>query len=237
MCSQYETVTRVERLKTYFQVDPPADTKPDELKTGVWPGYAGVFVRRPAPGSQGGRHREAVLGRFGLVPSWATDLNLWRRTYNARSESVQTKPSFKQPWADGQFCLVLAESIVEPDWRSGRCVLTRISHKDGTPMAIAGLWNVNEKLGPQKLESFTMLTMNADDHPVFRNFHRPTDEKRMVVFIHPEFFDDWLSAPAQEARHYMRPCDPEGLKVEPLTNAEAQASSQKVDESQGSLDF
>lgn len=217
MCSQYETVTRLDRLKTYFQVDPPADTKPEELKTGVWPGYAGVFVRRPASSEVG--RREAVLGRFGLLPPWATDESLWRRTYNARSESVATKASFKQAWAMGQHCLVLAESIVEPDWRSGQCVLTRISHRDGSPLAIAGLWSVNHKMAAQPLETFTMLTLNADAHPVFRQFHRPTDEKRMVALLRPQQYDDWLSAPLSEAMHYITEYDPDLLQTEPLVPA------------------
>jgi putative SOS response-associated peptidase YedK len=39
----------------------------------------------------------------------------------------------------------------------------------------------------------SMLTVNADDHPLMRNFHRPEDEKRMVVILEEADFDVWLA--------------------------------------------
>lgn len=39
-----------------------------------------------------------------------------------------------------------------------------------------------------------MLTVNADEHPVMREFHPAGDEKRTPVVLAPERFDDWLSA-------------------------------------------
>jgi putative SOS response-associated peptidase YedK len=38
----------------------------------------------------------------------------------------------------------------------------------------------------------SMLTVNADDHPLMRHFHRPEDEKRMVVILEEADFDAWL---------------------------------------------
>lgn len=38
----------------------------------------------------------------------------------------------------------------------------------------------------------SMLTVNADDHPLMKNFHRPEDEKRMVVVLEKRDFDAWL---------------------------------------------
>jgi putative SOS response-associated peptidase YedK len=39
-----------------------------------------------------------------------------------------------------------------------------------------------------------MLTVKADEHPLMRMFHKPVDEKRMVVILPPERYQDWLSA-------------------------------------------
>jgi len=45
-----------------------------------------------------------------------------------------------------------------------------------------------------------MLTVNTDEHPVMRQFHKPGDEKRTPVIIAPALHDTWLSAdPAQAA--------------------------------------
>jgi hypothetical protein len=39
-----------------------------------------------------------------------------------------------------------------------------------------------------------MLTVNADEHPVMRQFHRAGDEKRTPVIIQPEHYSRWLGA-------------------------------------------
>ncbi|WP_347232482.1 SOS response-associated peptidase family protein [Paraburkholderia sp. RAU2J] len=63
----------------------------------------------------------------------------------------------------------------------------------GNRAAITGLWRAWEQAdGPPTL-SFTMLTVNADEHPLMRRFHKPGDEKRGVVIIRADAYSDWLS--------------------------------------------
>lgn len=54
------------------------------------------------------------------------------------------------------------------------------------------------------VHSFTMLTLNADDHSLMRNFHRAEDEKRMVVILPESSYDDWLKAKPQESMDFVR---------------------------------
>jgi putative SOS response-associated peptidase YedK len=61
--------------------------------------------------------------------------------------------------------------------------------------------------------SYTMLTINADDHPLMRLFHKPTDEKRMVVVLPPERYQDWLQAPAEHSMDFMRLCTADLLQT------------------------
>ena len=63
------------------------------------------------------------------------------------------------------------------------------------------------------IHSYTMLTINADDHPLMRLFHKPTDEKRMVVILPPERYQDWLEAPAERSMEFIRSCPAESLKA------------------------
>jgi putative SOS response-associated peptidase YedK len=49
-----------------------------------------------------------------------------------------------------------------------------------------------------------MLTVNAADHPLMRNFHKPEDEKRMVVILPEAQYDEWLRAPTEESMGFMR---------------------------------
>ena len=94
MCSHYEGVKDPQTLREVFQVEPPALMG----KVDLWPGYQGLLIRRPREKDSGDEavpDREALAGHFGLVPHWATDLKICRSTYNARAETVATKPSFR----------------------------------------------------------------------------------------------------------------------------------------------
>ena len=47
-----------------------------------------------------------------------------------------------------------------------------------------------------------MLTMNAEAHPLMRLFHKPADEKRMVVILPKERYQDWLDAPPADCQDF-----------------------------------
>ena len=194
MCSHYQAIKERERYFKAFGVFPPDDLG----RYDVWPGYPATFIRRPREADAGDDAvppREVLTGLFGLVPHWAPDLKIGRRTFNARSETVATKPSFGDAWKHGQRCIVPAEAFYEPDWRSGKAVPTRIARADSEPMGIAGLWSRWRSPDGVVTHSFTMLTINAEHHALMRLFHKPTDEKRMVVILPSGAYDDWLNVP------------------------------------------
>ncbi|OAJ69660.1 hypothetical protein A7976_13585 [Methylobacillus sp. MM3] len=203
MCSNYDPVLNAATLRQHFGVEPP----PADLKPRLWPGYIGPFIRKHENvdvGDEAVPFRELMAGSFGLIPHWAKDTKIARKTYNARSETVHEKPSYRDAWRLGRHCIIPAEAIFEPDWRSGKAVPTRIIRADGKPMGIAGLWTGWKQPDGEILRSYTMLTVNADDHPFMRNFHKPDDEKRMVVILQDEEYDAWLSASADESRFFLR---------------------------------
>lgn len=49
-----------------------------------------------------------------------------------------------------------------------------------------------------------MLTVNATDHPLMRLFHKPGDERRTVVILSVERYDDWLRGRPEQAQARMR---------------------------------
>ena len=147
---------------------------------------------------------ELLVGSFGLIPSWSKDTTIARRTYNARSETVHEKPSYRDAWRQARHCIIPAEAIYEPDWRTGRAVATRISRADGLPMGIAGLWASWKTPQGDLLYSYTMLTINADEHEFMRRYHKPEEEKRMVVILNEGSYGDWLHASAAESRAFLR---------------------------------
>jgi putative SOS response-associated peptidase YedK len=172
-------------------------------KSETYPGYDAPFVRlnHGAP--------EAALGRFGLVAWWTKPEGVKaasRHTYNARSETVAQKPSYRDPWKRRQFCVIPAAAIYEPRYDTGKPVRWRIERADREPMGIAGIWERwKAKESDEIVESFSMLTVNADDHELMRNFHAPGDEKRMVVILEETQFDAWLQADPGNAMSFVRP--------------------------------
>ena len=202
MCSHYEPVTDSSRLNAFFGVA----TGTLSFKNQLWPGLMGPFIRLSAgePSVEMLPSRELRAGAFGLIPVWSKDAMISRRTYNARSETVHEKPSYRDAWRLARHCIIPAEAIYEPDWRNGKAVATRISRTDGRPMGIAGLWACWRQPDGEVLLSYTMLTINADDHSVMRNFHKPGEEKRMVVVLDDSDYDAWLSVPAASSKDYLR---------------------------------
>lgn len=144
---------------------------------------------------------------FGLVPDWASDTNFSKHTYNARFETVATKPSFRNAWRKNHFALVPMNSFYEPSYESGSAVRFRIEREDHEPFTVAAIWDLWRPHDPeQTLRSFSMLTINADNHPLMRRFHKPNDEKRSLIIVPPDLRRDWLHADhktAQELIHEM----------------------------------
>jgi len=65
------------------------------------------------------------------------------------------------------------------------------------------------------LHSFSLLTLNADGHPVMGRFHGPEDEKRSLVIIPEEHREAWLQAIPKDAFAFMMPMPPEEFTSEP----------------------
>jgi putative SOS response-associated peptidase YedK len=212
MCAHYENIKDKARLKAYFDAEAEQALGKDD----VWPAYEATMVRKHPHADVGDDAvpaREALVGRFGLIPHWAKDSKLSKSTYNARSETVAEKPSFRDAWKRAQHCIIPAEAIYEPDWRSGKAVSARICRADGQPMGIAGLYSTWKDPKGGLIMSFTMLTINADQHPFMRQFHKPTDEKRMVVILPEDSYSAWLDAPANQSMAFMRAFEAERLVV------------------------
>jgi putative SOS response-associated peptidase YedK len=158
--------------------------------------------------------------KFGLVPSWAKDADiarLGRMAYNARTETVSSKPMFRGAWSHRQFCLVPADAFYEPNWETGKAVRWRIEMADRAPFAIGGIWE-RHGAGESMIESFSMLTVNADDHPIMNHFHRPEDEKRMPVIVPLRDYRAWLEATVESAAQFFQtyPAEEMTARPEPL---------------------
>jgi putative SOS response-associated peptidase YedK len=192
MCVQYLATANVDWVKTLFDLDLPISPAQD-----VFPTYPGPIIL-----TSHNTGRTAIgLARFGLLPSWAKEETFGRKTYNARVETVAEKPSYKSAWVKRHYALTLADVFYEPCYESGKALRTAIKQENNEPMAIASIWDTwTEPETGELIVSFSMLTIDAGNHPVMNRMHKPEDEKRTVVPLRPELFKAWLNATPEEAQ-------------------------------------
>lgn len=177
-----------------------------QFKSESFPGYTAPIITNEV-------REDGVLATFGLLPGWAKP-DLVRSTYNARSETAYEKPSFRHAWRRGQFCIIPADVIYEPNYETGSAVRWAIRAADGRALGIAGIWE-SRAVGKDIQYSFSMLTINADDHPVMNRMHKPGEEKRMVVILEPGAYDEWLQVKPEHAPTWLTQFPAERLVAEP----------------------
>ena len=97
------------------------------------------------------------------------------------------------------------------------CIRDSFTRADGAPLGIAGLWDRWRDAAGQVQESYTMLTINADQDPLFRDYHQAGKEKRMVVILPEGAYNDWLTASATDSRDFLVPFPADRLVAEPPT--------------------
>jgi len=200
MCSNYRPVTRMDRLLTFFGVEYGRD----EVERDVYPLGDAPFIRLSTEGQEGGKPAlVAEAGMFGLLEH-RCELKHGRRTYNARSETIAKLPTYRGPWRKGQRCIIPAEAIFEPCYETGRAVRWRIFQDGDTPMGIAGIYNEWRAPDGASRFTFSMLTVNADGHPLMQRMHKPDDEKRMVVILDQRDYGPWLEASVADAPKFFR---------------------------------
>ncbi len=189
-----------------------------QYKLETFPGY-------DAPIIVNDQTRGPVRACFGMLPQWAKDEKLARQTYNARSETVADKPSFRNAWKKRQLCLVPVQAFMEPNYESGKPVWWRIHRADDKPFALAGIWESKRGEDDRPRRSFSMLTIPGAGHPIMQRMHAPNDEKRSVVVVPPEDYARWLDAKdEEEIRSMLRLFDAVQFAAAPLASTSKKLS-------------
>ncbi len=225
MCSHYQAEKRRLFYERGFGIELPLEWEPPPGGSHIYPTQFAPILRRPPEresGDQAVPDVEVIQARFGLLPGFAKEVKYGTRTYNARSETVASLASFKGAWAKARHCIVPCEAIYEPDWRTGTHIPTRFTAADGGTLGVAGLWQPWRSSEGEWINTFTMLTLNADDHDLMKYMHRPDpkrppemQDKRMVVILAEGLYEAWLDAPAAESADFIRQYSADRLLATP----------------------
>jgi putative SOS response-associated peptidase YedK len=203
----------------------------DGWQTDVAGGDQAPIIRRFGVGEAA--QREAVLARFGLIPTNAKAARSPNSSLNARSETAATRSTFKNAFAHRQWCIIPAQCIYVPYYAEGakRAERWRIRRNDRSPLCIAGLWDRWVDEHGREIVSFAMLTINCDLHPLLNRFDRKLNEKgepaekRTPVLLAEEDFDEWLDASPTRAPIYFGTFGKDDLDAEPAPSPTRRATS------------
>lgn len=175
MCGRYAITTAPEAMRRLFRY----------LEQPNFPARYNVAPTQPIPIVRNfeGR-RQFALVRWGLMPAWVKDPKAFTLLINARGESANEKPAFRNAMKYRR-CLIPADGFFE--WKAeGKSRRPYFIHmKDDAPFAFAGLWE--NWMGPNGEEVETAAIVTTDASPSIAHIHH-----RMPVMLEPEQFEMWL---------------------------------------------
>lgn len=220
MCVNY-TPTRKERMDYFRAIGLPMEQWGEE----VWQDYDAPIIRHDEQGN-----RQALLGKYSMIPKSRIPADVKRySTMNARAETLGSLRSYAPSWQTGKLCLVPMQHFFEPNYESGQAERWRIGLLDEPDFAVAGLYKEWPEADGSVSYSFTQITINADDHPLMNRFHKPGEEKRSLVILASEDFDEWLSCHDPEfARAFLQPFPAERMFAESAPKQKAEKTTRPV---------
>lgn len=220
MCGRMTHQFKWKTIHALLSLNQVTDDDRGWLSFNVAPTQLIPVVRTSADGE-----REIVEMRWGMIPSWADDRKIGSHLINARAETVNVKPAFRQAFKQRR-CVILASGFYEwrrapapapdPDPGSGRSHPFHFRRRDGQPLLMAGLWDSwTDRESGELVESCTIITTaaSADVRPV---------HDRMPAIVEPAGALVWLNprppvAPPDELLALLQPAADRTLESHPVS--------------------
>ena len=183
MCGRYCITSAPEAIRALFRY-------PDRPN---FPARYNVAPTQPVPIVRvvNGERRFALV-RWGLLPSWVKDPKDFTLLINARGETVNDKPAFRNAMKRRR-CLFPADGFYEWKEEGDRRRAYHARKPGGGPLAFAGLWETWTGPNGEELETAAIVTTQA-------NKTLGTMHHRAPVIVPPEAFDFWLDSDKVDAK-------------------------------------
>lgn len=184
MCGRYSLAWDTEELQRHFAITAAMPT--------LMPRY-NIAPSQQAPiifDDRESGERRAAMFTWGLVPFWADDPSIGNRMVNARSDSVASKPAYRAA-ARYRRCLVPATGFYEWKEVAGKKHPHYFVPTEDRPIAFAGLYEHWQGEGGQVIDSYTVITTDAN--ATLEDVHH-----RMPVILEPDSYGLWLDPSVDE---------------------------------------
>jgi putative SOS response-associated peptidase YedK len=164
------------------------------------------------------------LLKWGLIPSWTKGLdqaNIVRyKTFNARSESIESKPSFSSSFKSKR-CIIPIAGFFEWQHVDDKKIPWYIYHSEYQIFSLAGLYdNWVESSTGEVYSTFSIVTTDANE--LMATIHN--SGKRMPVILNKSSENKWLdlSVSGEDALNLLTACPSDLLRahtISPLINS------------------
>jgi putative SOS response-associated peptidase YedK len=205
MCGRFTLMLDAEKLKSEFGLEAvPADLAP----------RFNIAPSQPVAVLTDWNKRVVEWMRWGLVPSWAKDVSISNKLINARGETLQEKPSFRNAFQRRR-CLIFADGFYEWKREGGKTpsVPYYFYARDRKPFAFAGLWEFWRSPDGDDLRSCTIITTSANG--LLSDVH-----ERMPVILDRLSLPAWLGAGTPETWNaLLKPYPAEEMLRHPVSRA------------------
>lgn len=205
MCGRFPLHVSDEELQQAFQVSGDVEVP---TRYNIPPGQDVPVVRA---GNGNSSDRELASFQWGLVPFWADDPDIGSNLINARAETVQEKPSFRDAYRKRR-CIVPASGFYEWKSENGSKQPYFIKPENRSLFGFAGLWeHWTDEEEEQEIHSCTILTTSPNR--LMKPIHN-----RMPVILPLSRYDPWLD-PDEDPDHlssFLTPCQSSELEAYPV---------------------
>lgn len=167
-----------------------------------------------------GRTDRIQLLKWGLIPSWvkskesASEIRF--KTFNARAETIDSKPSFSSSFSSKR-CIIPVKGFFEWQHDGAKKIPWYIYRADNEIISFAGLWDEWVETATGELYStFSIVTTDANE--LMAEIHNSA--KRMPVILDRHSEKLWLDidAPETEAINLLEPCSSDLLKAHTISD-------------------
>jgi putative SOS response-associated peptidase YedK len=203
MCGRYRRTTSEEELARRYHIPIPSQ-RDLPISWNIAPTQDVLAIRYNPETKQ--RTLDAL--RWGLIPNWAKDPKIAYKTINARVETVDTAPSYRQAFKRRR-CLIPVDSFYE--WKKvlGGKIPHAIGMKDNSPFVFAGLWEGwKDPATDEWLRTCTIIT--GEPNELVAQIHT-----RMPVILPEERHELWLSGEA--GKEILIPFPADRMKAWPVS--------------------
>jgi putative SOS response-associated peptidase YedK len=178
MCGRFVLITDLKNIQKNFNIQHTScEHQPN------WNIVPNQLI--PAVINHNGKN-QLVYFRWGLIPSWSKDPSIANTLINARAETVDKKPSFRDAFKKRR-CLIVADGFYE--WKREGKSKTPLYYylKSGRPFAFAGLYET--WISPDKKEINTCVIITTGANELIAPVH-----DRMPVILSNDQERVWLDS-------------------------------------------